>query len=165
MNSDGVWLPPLITLEAYYGDWKSYLEAVYDVFKRDFIYDGAMFRNRIISIKNHPVEQGKEASFWHLISEGNTEEERIPDIRRCERIPWLKPIIQGVDSEKVKSWPSTRHRDQRSGRRLVLSLPDFSYVVILADRRDYVLLITAYPVETEHRRRKLRKEYQSVTKS
>jgi hypothetical protein len=43
----------------------------------------------------------------------------------------------------------------------VLALEDFSYVVIVADRGDYVLPWTAYYVEHSHRRNKLRKEYES----
>ncbi len=38
---------------------------------------------------------------------------------------------------------------------------DFSYVVVLADRGEYVLLWTAYCVEQEHRRQKLRREYEA----
>jgi hypothetical protein len=51
-------------------------------------------------------------------------------------------------------WRSERQGDQR----IVIALADFSYVVVLADRREYVLLWTAYCVEHEHRRAKLRKE-------
>ncbi|MNH30689.1 hypothetical protein D3C79_909980 [compost metagenome] len=41
-----------------------------------------------LGLKRHPVIQGKEATFWHMISEGNDEAERLPDLRRCERIRW-----------------------------------------------------------------------------
>lgn len=43
----------------------------------------------------------------------------------------------------------------------MIALGDFSYVVVLADRGDYVLLWTAYCVEMEHRRQKLRREYEA----
>ncbi len=49
---------------------------------------------------------------------------------------------------------------RRSGeRRIVMAIPDFSYVVVLADRGSYVLLWTAYYVEHDHRRRKLEAEH------
>lgn len=38
------------------------------------------------------MADGKEATFWHMIQEGRIEEDRTPDIRRCERIRWPKPI-------------------------------------------------------------------------
>jgi len=47
----------------------------------------------------------------------------------------------------------------------VLALEDFSYVVILADRGEYVLLWTAYPVEYSSQKRKFEKEHEVFTKS
>lgn len=44
--------------------------------------------------------------------------------------------------------------------RIVIALADFTYIVVLADRGKYVILWTAYCVEQEHRRGKLRKEYE-----
>jgi hypothetical protein len=33
-------------------------------------------------------------SFWHMITEGGLDdEERIPDLRRCERIAWVPHLI------------------------------------------------------------------------
>jgi hypothetical protein len=46
------------------------------------------------------------------------------------------------------------------GCRIVIALEDFSYIVVLADRGKYLLLWTAYCVEQEHRRAKLRREYE-----
>ncbi len=83
----------------------------------------------------------------------------LPDLRRCERIRWPRSIIEGADTKYVKSWKNSRKGEER----LVLALEDFSYVVVLADRSDYVLLWTAYCVEYEHRRRKLREEYEAFT--
>lgn len=54
-------------------------------------------------------------------------------------------------------WRSERAGDKD---RVVIALADFSYVVVLADRGEYVILWTAYCVEHEHRRGKLRKEYE-----
>jgi type I restriction enzyme M protein len=43
----------------------------------------------------------------------------------------------------------------------MVALSDFSYVVVLTDRREYVLPWTAYLVEEEHQREKLVKEYEA----
>ena len=52
-------------------------------------------------------------------------------------------------------------RNDRQGEtRIVITLSDFSYVTVVADRGEYVLLWTAYCVEQEHRREKLRREYE-----
>jgi hypothetical protein len=43
--------------------------------------------------------------------------------------------------------------------RWILALADFSYVVILDDRGEFILPWADYPVAETHRRRKLEKEY------
>lgn len=40
---------------------------------------------------------------------------------------------------------------------MILALEDFSYVVVVAVRKDYALPWTAYAVQHEHRRRKLQR--------
>lgn len=113
-------------------------------------------KGKRFALKRHPMIKGKEATFWHIISEGEVESERLPDLRRCERIRWPRSIIMAINSELVKSWRNQRRDEER----IVIALKDFSYVVILADRGDYVLLWTAYPVEHMHRRQKLCQEYE-----
>jgi len=49
-----------------------------------------------LGLKRHPMTQNKEATFWHMIQEGSVESERIPDIRRCERIRWPRPSVAVV---------------------------------------------------------------------
>jgi len=111
-----------------------------------------------MSLKKHPRVRGYSATFWHFITEGTVPEpQREPVEERCERIRWPRPIIDAVDSQRVRCWTNTR-----KGRlRILLALPDFSYLVVLADRGDYVLPWTAYPVTQLHRQRKLRREWEA----
>ncbi len=104
--------------------------------------------------------KGKEATFWHIISEGEVESERLPDLRRCERIRWPCAIIEASKDGLTKCWRTNRKGEER----VVLTLEDFSYVVVLADRGEYVLLWTAFCVELEHRRQKLSREYEEYMK-
>lgn len=157
MSPASSWLPEIILLEAYKGEWGRYLEALYSVFKRDFLDSKPQFLGRNIALKRYPMENGKEATFWHFISEGKCEEDRLPDMRRCERIPWPRPIIESHETEQVLSWTTTRNGE----RRILLALDDFSYLVVLADRGHYVLPWTAYCVERDHQRRKLKREYEA----
>ncbi len=156
MNKKSDLLLPLILMEDYQNDWYQYLEAVYQYFYQDFVVSKPYFENKRFALKRDPVVKGKEATFWHIISEGKGESERLPDLRRCERIRWPRVIINESQSGLMKCWKSNRKGDQR----IVIALEDFSYVVVLADRDDSILLWTAYCVEQEHRRRKLRKEYE-----
>jgi len=153
MSSHTDWLPALIPLSDSGGDWSRYVEAIYSAFRADFVEHHPQFEGRRGAFKRHPMIDGKEATFWHLISEGKEESDRVPDLRRCERIRWPRPIVERSPAD-VRVWRSERPGD----RRIVMALDDFSYVVVLADRGEYVILWTAYCVEQQHRREKLRRE-------
>lgn len=151
------WLPPLMCLEDYNGDWQQYLEAIYECFCEDFVWSKPTFHEKRFALKRHPELNGKEATFWHVISEGKIESERTPDLRRCERIRWLRPMIEALGDDRVRCWRNNRGSCED---RILIALDDFSYVVVLADRGDYVLLWTAYCVEYEDRRLSLQNEYE-----
>jgi hypothetical protein len=154
------WLPDLICLEDAGGDWTAYLEMLYAAFLVDFVRSKPQWPGKRVALKRYPEYQGKGATFWHMISEGETEDERIPDMRRCERIRWPRPLMETFPNRKptatdrIRWWRSKRGREER----VVLALPDFSYVVVVAERADFVMPWTAYTVEQPHRRQKLRRE-------
>ena len=151
------WLPPLVLFSEYEGNWERYLEAIYNYFKQDFIDNRPSFRGRRLGLKKHPCEKGKEATFWHFIQEGPNEDDRIPDIRRCERIRWPKPVIENADKPVIKIWENKRKNDKR----ILLWLEGQEYLVVLAERKGYLLPWTAYLVIEEHRKKKLQKEYEA----
>ncbi len=150
------WLSPIITLNEFGGDFKTFIEAVYQRFKRDFVRSQPHFNGLKVTIKRHPAILGREATFWHLVSEGRIESTRIPDLRRCERICWPRPVIEHAEDKAVKCWYNTRRRGER---RWLLWIESAEYLVVLADRKTHVILWTAYQVTESHRKRKLLKEY------
>jgi len=161
MTDGNAWLPRLVLLPDYGGEWGRYLEAVYTYFRQDFIVSSPRWEGKRIGMKRHPMVAGKEATFWHLISEGEVEKDRLPDIRRCERIRWPRPMIEAGRDGQVRCWRNRKGHECR----IVIALGDFSYIVVLALRKDYAILWTAYYVEREHRRAKLRKECEEAPKS
>ncbi len=154
------WLPLLMTFSEYDQTWPAYLDGLYGAFHADFVASKPSYPGKRMGLKRYPLEQGKEATFWHFISQGRDEATRTPDMRRCERIRWPRPIIDATQSECVRVWQTKRGR----AKRIVIALVDFSYVVVLDDRGEYVLPWTAYCVEREHRRVKLKKEYEAWRK-
>jgi hypothetical protein len=156
------WLPALVLFQDYGGDWDRYVKVLYRYFKQDFVDSQPFFRGKHLALKRHPMEQGKEATFWHLISEGSKkEDERLPDLRRCERIRWPRPVIEHADDPPIKVWENQRKRETR----ILIWLEAAEYLVILAARRGYTLFWTAYPVTQPHRKRKLQKEYEAWIKA
>lgn len=156
MTNEPDWLPPLVLFSDYGGDWDSYLDAIYDYFKQDFVDSKPVFQGRRVGLKRHPMTQGKEATFWHMVQEGSIEEDRTPDFRRCERIRWPKPIIEHDADKAIKVWANQRRGEER----ICLWFEQENYLVILAVRGKYILPWTAYLVEQPHRQRKLQKEYE-----
>jgi hypothetical protein len=158
-----VWLPPLVLLSDC-GDWDTFINVLYMYFKKDFIDSIPAYCGRKLGLKRHPLVDGREATFWHLITEGSEEASRQPDEARCERIRWPRPMIERIPCVELHCWENSRQREKR----ILIALPDYSYVVVLAERAGYLLPWTAYPVERQHRRTKLRNEceqYQRSTKS
>lgn len=157
------WLPPLICLSDFGGDWRRYEDAVYEAFCRDFVRSQITYGGLPLRLKRHPVVAGKEATFWHFTSEGQVEEQRVPDLRRCERIAWPKPIIEQAGNDAaITVWENERRRGER---RACLWLEEEDYLVVLALREGYVLPWTAYLVLEAHGKRKLRKEYEAYKRS
>jgi len=155
-----LWLPKLVLLESYKGNWENYLQAVYDCFKQDIINNTPIFEGKKLALKRHPLSFGKEATFWHLISRGRTENERVPDIRRCERIRMPKPIIETSRATVIKCWKNVRHGETR----ICLWLEQHDYLLVLAERKGYILLWTGYLFPRHHQKRKLQKEYEKYLK-
>jgi hypothetical protein len=158
------WLPSLIRYADFGGDWNKFIEEVYSKFKLDFLDDfnrrNLKFEGVPLNLRRHPLVRGKEASFWHLVSTGDIEEERLPDFDRCERIAWAKAILDNANDSAIKRWENTRG----SNRNICLWLEDENYMVVLGKRNGYLLLLTAYCVEN-YRRKKLNREYEEYISS
>lgn len=156
MTVTPVWLPQLVLFNDFQGNWARYLEALYDIFVADFVANKPVFRGIRLGLKRHPVIDGKEATFWHMTSTGEQEADRIPDFRRCERLRWPKPVIENADYAQIKVWKEPRAGEQR----IHIWFETQSYLVVLAERRDFILPWTAYPVLESHQKAKLNKRWE-----
>lgn len=151
-----VWLPDLILMTASGGDWGRFFSAVYAAFEQDFVLNKPEFRGKRLGLKRHPEYAGKSATFWHMISTGEVEAEREPDLRRCERIRWPKPIIENDSDPELKVWAEPSGKQQR----IYIWFEAESYLVVLDDRGEYILPWTAFFIEHEHERRKYNKRWE-----
>jgi len=133
------------------GDWSLYIEEVYNEFQYSFLRSGIRFRGLPVQPRFTPEYDGKEFGFWHLTSEGEKEEERTPDLSRCARIRWISHMIIHSDNEHLSCWEERRG----SNTEFVIWNEIEDYVVVLAARRDYWLLKTAYIVNRSGKRRQL----------
>lgn len=166
-NTNTIQLPELLFLEDFGGNYSEYIEAVYRVFHQDFVATKARFRGEALRLKFNPIYQDKAYTFYHMTHKGEDEQNRVPDLRRCERLPWAKPVIGRCDEWKLKIWEQTRTGKGGTKNRLCIWLeladePD--YIIILDVREGYKLLWTAFVLEYPHEKRKRQKEYEAWLK-
>ncbi len=153
------WLPAIIRLDMHEGDWQRFIDAVYAVFNRDFIASQPRFRGKWVRCRRDPIYDGKEAGFWHCTSESSEsidETRRTPDLRRCERIGWVRAVIEHSDDAGIDVWVRD---DGRKGRAVHIWFNE-EFLVVLGERqkgRRYQL-VTAYCTDREHTIRKKRRE-------
>ena len=158
MSEDADWLPALLP---FGGDWFAYVEMLYACYLDAFVTNTTYWRGKRVGVRRSPEINGKGFSFWHVTSgvDDATGEILDPDLDRCARVAWIKAVIE-AEPEKVLTWEQVRP-DQTS---IGIALPDFSFVVFLAERRDWVYLRTAYCVVSRGRRDKYRREYEASKK-
>jgi hypothetical protein len=156
MNDWPGWLPSLVLLAEQGNDWKKYIDVVYAVFYSDFIASQPKYRNRWVRCRRDLTTGGKECGFWHCVSSGSDETNRVPDLRRCERIGWVRAVIENSMKRQVEVW--TRD-DGRRGRRVHLWFNE-EYLVVLGVRRngDRYQLVTAFCTDRAHTIDKKRRE-------
>ena len=152
-------LPKIIELNEFGGNYRLYIDAVYEVFFEDFINHEAFFGSKKLLLKSNPRFQNRAYTFYHMKHKGENEDERTPDLRRCERIGWAKPCIENVDLWSLKFWRQSRKRSENRVCILLDVEDDHDYFVVLEVRETYVLLWTAFVSIHPHETRKKLKEY------
>lgn len=95
-------LPSLIKFDDYDGNWEEYENALYSIFRSTFIENKQYFQGKPVGIFTDKMYHGKEKTFWHVISEGKNEFNRIPEMRRCERITWIESFINLLTCNECK---------------------------------------------------------------
>lgn len=141
-----------------------YIENLYQLFLTNLVSHPLHWKNDglLVSLRKHPEIEGRHAVFWHIISGGRgPEESRQVEPQRCIRICWIRELIEIFNVEFPKEreirWWIDKKRTSKS--RYVITRPEFDYIVVVEQRSNYALLITAYYAEYEHRRRKLKREH------
>lgn len=146
------WLPKLIELDDYNGDWEKYNNSLYQLFKTDLLEKRITFKNKPIMFRINPKENGFEHAFIHLTCKNITKDytnvnNRTIDFRRSERLLWIRQIIEHypclencINCNKIWYYEEV----YKSNIRINLVLIDQRYKVILEERKNYILLITGY---------------------
>ena len=146
--------PDLLLFSDFDGNWIVYEQELNRIFMACIARAGLEYRRVPVSCRRHDEVAGRWASFWHLVSEGRIEDDRTPDLRRCERLQWIPWVISNAGSHRdIDVWENMRKRESNT-----LLWYREEYLVVLAQRRDYWLLKSAYCTTQRGRIEKQRRD-------
>ncbi len=161
------WLPKIVECKDY-TKWNDYLECIYEIFKEDFIDNKPIFEGKVVNFRKAPMDGKYEHTFIHLTHKdeyhkSNNPNDRVPDIRRAERIGWNRAIIDNYrceencnDCNKVLYFEEYYKKNIR----VYFLFKDVKFLVIIEKRENYNLLITGYYVEYNNAMKKYIKKYE-----
>lgn len=131
-------------------DWEAYEDAIYAAYLQSVAHAGLRFRGDPVKVRFRPESQHKGYGFWHLISEApdqanRNEDDRVPDLRRCERVRWVAWCIENAGTPGFSWWENQRWNETH----VVIWAEAHDYAVFLAKRSTqegtgFYLLKTAY---------------------
>jgi hypothetical protein len=148
------WLPKPLKLSTW--SHETY-DRLYDWFRNEIMATPLQYEGSEVWYFTD-IEDGREALFWHLTSrKDNATGERIPDLQRCRRLPWLRPLLTNTHRPEVLNWD---YLEGDGSTKTYVWLRDHDYLAIMKKYPDSSRrLITAYWIEYPHERRKLQKKY------
>jgi hypothetical protein len=108
------------------------------------------------------ILDGKELILWHLTHREDEETKKYyPDLRRSERLPWARPLIEHPDDRDVLAWDFKKY----DGKTVTyVWLKDYDYLVLMKKYRDgQRRLMTSYYIDHDHKRKRLERKYKRKT--
>ena len=166
------WLPDMF----YVNPWTpGTYDELYIIFCRDIRdHDLRYMQNEVWIFPD--MEDGREKLFWHLTTRSvksrkiprrkkkfypankiYSKEGRSLDLRRCERLPWVRALIENAKEPEVLAW------DYEEGDLTIKTyvwLRDLDFVVIMKKYSDNKRrLITSFYVDKGYKRKDFKRKY------
>ena len=153
------WLPAELNIDDFGGDWKALIEESWKQFEWDFIKSRPMLQDKPVTI-NRRDSDGRPESYWHVTSETpQIGSERELDTARCKRVCWIRALIEHAGDPAVKAWVMKKGEHDR----VHLWLCE-EFLVVLGVASDHFVLVTAFSTPEEHRKAKLRRQWEEFRK-
>ncbi len=166
------WLPDIFCVDPW---THNTYDLLYEIFCRDIRdRDLRYLRNEVWIFPD--MEDGREKIFWHLTTRSAKkikiprrkkkfyppdqtylDERRYPDLRRCERLPWVRPTIENPGEPEVLAW------DYEEGDLTIKTyvwLKDYDFAIIMKKYpNNKRRLITSFYVDRSHKRKDFERKY------
>jgi len=158
--NEPAWLPDRIMSIAGVLD-EQYIELIYSHFREDFILSQPVYRNNKVYLVRYPEIESKHGAFWHIISNDYSLSERDIDIERASRIKWPRAILEHSSEIGMKIWKERTKSDVR----IHIWFETKDFLVVLLKKKDRFLMVTAFPTNIQHKKKKLLKRYEEYKKA
>lgn len=169
MDKNNCWLPPLNPYD-FETNYSLYEAELYKKYRKDFIDSQPTFESKIVKVRFHPKVGEYEESFIHFTCKNyDNIEQREPDFKRCERLHWIRKLIENYlckencsnpKCDGIKIW----EEPYKMYSRIHLLFEEERFLVILEKRKTYNLLITGYYLEYDNALEKQLKHYNQFKK-
>src|ERR1035441_10441896 len=161
MNGTGLpsWLPPMVSVSPWQDDT---FDVLYAVFTRDLRRGGLSYLGFNVWFYPTTEEDGKEEIFWHLTSRKDMTQNppvRIPDLRRSERLTWVRPMILRCPCATSDVW-DWDHLEGDGTIKTYIWIQQHHFVIIIKKLPDgRRRLITSYHLDDDYQREKMGKKW------
>lgn len=166
------WLPEIVCVDPW---TDTTYDMLYGIFCRDIRdYDLRYFDNKVWIFAE--MEDGREKIFWHLTTRSEKKEkiprrkkkffpldqiylneDRYPDLRRCERLPWIRALIEQARDTEILAWD---YEEEDLTIKTYLWLKDHNFVVIMKKYPNGVRrLITSFYIDKFYKRQDFERKY------
>ncbi len=176
MCNECPWLPAMATVNPWrHGEPNDTYEMLYHIFLRDFVNSRPTYQGR--EVWHFPeMEDGKIGLFWHLTSrkEGlktiprrkqkftalirdQSQAQRYPDLRRAERLPWVRTTIDNYFQPQALAWD---YLEGDGNIHTYIWLKEYDFVVIMKKYSDGGRrLITSFYIDNSYKRQDFERKY------
>ena len=166
------WLPDIVCVNPW---TKGTYDLLYEIFCHD-IRDHALryIGNEVWIFLD--MEDGREKIFWHLTTRSikkikiprrkkkfypadqtYIEKDRFPDLRRCERLPWVKALIEKAGKPEVLSW---NYEEGDLTIKTYVWIKDYDFTVIMKKYpNNKRRLVTSFYIDQVYKRKDFEKKY------
>lgn len=160
------WLSPIIKLEDFGGNVQEYLDHIFSIFKNDFMDSHPTFEEKGV-LHDKKDDNGRPQGFVHITTEENyASGERELSLRRCERISWVRQIIENSSDPAVLVWVKEVHSSKKKWvKRTSLFLEKERFLIILEEIKHGFYMITAIYVDSDKQKEKHLNEYKRYTEN
>lgn len=151
--------PDLMSFNDYGGSYDDYENALLEVYNTDLWDSNLQFAGLNVKPRVHKRFElnGKSLdwTFAHFTSKGLIDDDRELDLRRCERLGYVKLIIENAHLECIKVYENTRLDNKGKPKKsIVLWCECVNAKIVLTKIRkqtgDYYVITTFYLVNNQN---------------